>query len=81
MNVTVVIDGASSSGRASCDLGKLERREILRGHRRISLARSQFLSVYKYANHDLKTAPTSKPVATCVDELTTTLSNKYYAHA
>ena len=52
-----------------CELEELERRESIRGNRRLGLARSQFDLVYAFTDYDLRIDSTSRSVSECTKEL------------
>lgn len=52
-----------------CDLEELERREKVRGDRRMGLARSQFEQIYSFDGYDLMIDSTKTPLKECVKTL------------
>lgn len=60
-----------------CELHELERREVARGDRPIGLARSQFDTLYSFADYDLKIDSTEKSIKTCAEELLNEQSSRF----
>ncbi len=58
-----------------CELEELERREVLRGNRKIGLARSQFKAVYSYSGYDIRIDSTHSTIEACSRDLNAALSN------
>jgi len=59
-----------------CELEELERRERLRGDRRLGLARSQFDSIYAFTDYDIRVDSTDASVEDCASQLAMAIAER-----